>query len=162
MRKVREFTRNLLTRVWYRRRWLVGHRREGYLVATYRVPVWTIIIESVWLQLCGVTGDRLCGAGLGEWAWKLPLGRAHWDHTLSDEPWLMNSLAVRLNNIEQWICSWESRLRRDEVELPLTLDQARLIDPDFVTSHETLLAEEIRPAIDELERQFEEPDGIGG
>lgn len=101
------------------RRWTVWHSAEGFGIKLTEQPTWAVALEHGWDRLCGATGGRLGGHGLGEWAWRLPLGRPVWDRTDPDEPWLTNSLAASLNNVEQWVCRVAYEQERVVYEAPV-------------------------------------------
>lgn len=114
----------------------VAHSRDGYSIETYEVPVWARAVERAWMLLCDLTGNRLCGAGLGEWAWNLPLGRARRE----DDGFLVNSLAASLNRIEQAVTGWCYHREHGRVSVPCTADSARVLAPDFVDDCERIFA----------------------
>ena len=116
--------------------WHLAHGSEGYVIVSYRTPRWALIVERVYGWLDWATGERLSGARLGEWAWRLPLGRPRRDPESPDL--LLNSLGSRLFDLFQWACSRSHANLSDEVWIPVTVDQARVIDPDFVAGYEAM------------------------
>ena len=118
------------------RRWSVSYSRDGSDVILYnldrRARAWAAA-EAFANLLCGLTNGRLFGHGLGEWAWRIPVGRARWDRTDPGDPWLENSLAGCLMDMENAVLyrSGDAQERCRVGTLPIDTDALLRLAPDF-------------------------------
>lgn len=117
--------------------WSLSTHRDGWELTIEEVPDWAHYVGLAFEELCELTGGRLGGHNLGDWAWKVPVGPPRWDHTDNPaDPWLENSLASKLSDIESWFVNLAYRRRRKTVRISLSVEEARLINPEFVDDWE--------------------------
>lgn len=118
------------------RKWVLSSSRFGFKVRTYEVPRHATLLEAVFDKACWLTGGWLGGHGMPQKLWEIPLGRPRYD----DEGDLENSIGHKFYNLEQAVYNYSFK-REDKanaVELDITAEQARAIDPKFVTDMEEL------------------------
>ena len=118
--------------------WNISYGQNGYSLVLEDVKPWAMALERGFERLCDLTGGRAGGHGLGDWAWKVPLGRPKYDLSDPDEPWLENSLASALMDLENWTFNFgfkhgtERFLWKKDERIWLTHERAVAIDPSFV------------------------------
>lgn len=124
-------------------RWNMSAGKDGYAIVLEDVKFWAYALETGFERLCDLSGGRLGGHNLGDWAWKVPVGRSKWDLSEPDDPWLINSLAGRLADLENWTFNvgWK-RGTKTYPSIPLTHDQATAIHPDFVTEIDDIFGDD--------------------
>lgn len=121
-------------------RWHVSHSNKGEVLHVYNYDAKAVVAEAVELSaftLCHWSGGRLFGHGLGEWAWRVPVGRPVYDSEDLGErgrPWLVNSLASRLFDAETALCRWSGKYADacKVAEVPISSEQARILSPDLM------------------------------
>lgn len=120
-----------------RKTWSLSVGKDIWQVSVRKEPRWAQLVESAWSGLCWLTRGWAGGHGMPEWAWKIPMGRSQWDRSFEDEePFLTNSLAGRLNDLEQWMLSRTWQYGRDLAVIVIPENVARYIDPEFVAEHD--------------------------
>lgn len=112
--------------------WNLSASRDGWSVQLREEPWWAQLLDSAWDRACGLSHGWLGGHNLPEVFWRIPLGRPQWDRDDPDDPWLENSVASRLYNLESFMLGWGHRHGRDVVTVPITENVARAINPEFV------------------------------
>lgn len=113
---------------------LCGHR-NGFWVEIIDRPGWVVAKENIWDKLCTWTGGWLGGHGLPDLFWKIPVGRAKWDHDDPNDPMLINNVAWMMCDLEQWVLNLgDDRRVRDAVvaTIPVDIHTARKLDPALV------------------------------
>ncbi|MBO0885310.1 MAG: hypothetical protein J2P17_34260 [Mycobacterium sp.] len=112
--------------------WSLSVSRDGWSVRLRAEPWWAQVLESTWDKACGLTRGWLGGHNLPAVFWRIPTSRPRWDHDDPDGPWLENSVASRLHNLEGFMLGWSDRHGREIATIPITEDLARAINPAFV------------------------------
>jgi len=116
------------------RKWNLSSSRFGFKVHTYEVPRHAVVLESAFDKLCWLTRGWLGGHGMPGKLWEIPLGRAKYD----EEGDLENSIASKFADLEQSVYQYGFRRETNRVEIDITPEQARAIDPEFVKSMEDI------------------------
>lgn len=116
------------------RKWQLSSSRFGFKVRTYEVPRHAVLLESVFDKACWLTGGWLGGHGMPEKFWEIPVGRAVYD----EEGYLENSIASKFFDLEQAVFTYSFKRETNAVEIEITAEQARAIDPEFVGDMEEI------------------------
>ena len=82
--------------------WQIWHGETGYVLVLSDVPWWAHLASEVVPTLDAALSHVICGSGLPDWAWRLPLGRPVYDAIDPEDPFLVNSLACRLSDAFSW------------------------------------------------------------
>jgi hypothetical protein len=102
-----------------------GH--DDYAVQLVTVPWWALAAARLAESLDVALGHALCGSGLPDWAWRVPVG-----HPIRDEDnWLVNSLGSKLTDAFNYCFSLDWRFARPcpAHRLSVTRDQAIALEP---------------------------------
>jgi hypothetical protein len=118
--------------------WNISAGNDGYSLVLEDVKPCAVFTDWAWDRVCGLTGGRLGGHNLGNWAWKLPLGKPDYDRSDPDDPWLTNSLAGGLMDLENWVFKVGYGSEHIVDRVPLTHDQAMKISPQFTAEFDSL------------------------
>lgn len=115
----------------------VFHAAGGFYLQITDRPRWVVAKEWAWYNLCTLTRGWIGGHGMPDKFWKIPVGRAKWDHHDPDEPWLINSVANMFCDLEQWVLNLGDDFRGKQVQdrmvtIPIPTDVAEKLDPDYV------------------------------
>lgn len=132
--------------------WYLSHGKDGWLVTTYEVSAWRMVAERVgeW-STHHVFGGLVC-CRIPAWAYRVPLGRPVRD----DDGWLDNSLGYALFCAGQRLHSLGSTWRHSTnvIRHPVTVEQARGIDAEFVADIEDMFEDDEETA-DEVAAIFD-------
>ena len=117
---------------------------QGFSLTFEYLKLCALAIDRGWLRACELTVGRLGGHDLGMWAWKVPVGWPSWDTSCPDDPYLQNSLAGTLMDVENWISNVAYRRGSEHFlydpahRVRLTDEQATMIDAAFVQKMKAL------------------------
>lgn len=97
----------------------ISHSSDGYALVVVEVPLWAVVVQDASHWLCHLTGDRLCGANLPEWMWKLGVG-----HDARDEAgWPEWTLGRGINAVGEWFHTFGAWRERTVYRRPLTVSE---------------------------------------
>lgn len=130
-----------------RRTWSLSASRDGWAVHVREEPRWAQLFEAGWELFCRLTRGWAGGHGMPGWGWRIPIGRPRWDRDDPDEPLLINSLAGKLNSVEQWALSRTHAHGRELAEIRVDELAAQKIQPEFVEEMAEIRAGGDEPAI---------------
>lgn len=114
------------------------HSGGRFYVEITNTPRWVLAKDWVWDRLCTATGGWLGGHGMPDMFWKIPTGWPKWDHHDPEEPWLINSVANLLCDLESWVLGLgaDPRVREPVVaRIQVDEDVARKLDPVYMDTY---------------------------
>lgn len=116
------------------RKWTLSSGKAGFKINTYEVPRHVVIFEAAFDKLCWLTGGWLGGHGMPTKFWEIPVGPAVRD----EEGYIENSIASKFYALENAVYQWSFKSETNHVEILITEDEARAIDPKFVSDMEEI------------------------
>ena len=121
------------------RTWHMSHGKDGWAVTAYEVPAWRHTLEQIgqWSSH-HVFGGLFC-CRIPKWAGNVPVGRpvrgrdGSVDNSLDYAMWRFGQRLFNLGEV------WRRTTNR--TQSPITVEQARAIDPGWVAEVERLVGE---------------------
>src|SRR4051794_9907502 len=93
------------------KKWSVANGKDGFFVHLEEAPAWAYAVEWLYTTLDRASFCTLCGTRLGEWVWKVPVGRPKYEVEEDDERYLTNSIGGKLYDLTNWALNTAHRHR---------------------------------------------------
>lgn len=111
--------------------WHISSSNEGYFFNAVDYSFWRHAVEESHGWICWATRGWLGGHGMPEIFFKLPLGKSVWSND-EEDPYLENSIAMKLYDAEQAVCNWAYRKESTRFRAPISDAMAEELDPRLV------------------------------